>query len=127
MILLYLAAGGIAGTWARYGLGRWVQASAGEGFPWGTFAVNLLGSFLLGLLLRSTESAPVSPETRAMLTVGFCGAFTTFSTFTHETVVLLQEGAWARAAAYALGSLLLGLAALAAGLGTATLLVPAKG
>jgi CrcB protein len=126
MILLYLAAGGIAGTWARYGLGRWVQASAGEGFPWGTFAVNLLGSFLLGLLLRSTESAPVSPETRAMLTVGFCGAFTTFSTFTHETVVLLQEGAWARAAAYALGSLLLGLAALAAGLGTAALLAPAK-
>jgi fluoride exporter len=127
MILLYLAAGGIAGTWARYGLGRWVQASAGDEFPWGTFAVNLLGSFLLGLLLRSTETAPVSPETRAMLTVGFCGAFTTFSTFTHETVVLLQEGAWARAAAYALGSLLLGLAALAAGLATAGLLVPAKG
>jgi len=127
MILLYLAAGGIAGTWARYGLGRWVQASAGDGFPWGTFAVNLLGSFLLGLLLRSTETAPVSPETRAMLTVGFCGAFTTFSTFTHETVVLLQEGAWARAAAYAVGSLLLGLAALAAGLATAGLLVPAKG
>ncbi len=127
MILLYLAAGGIAGTWARYGLGRWVQASAGEGFPWGTFAVNLLGSFLLGFLLRSTESASVSPETRAMLTVGFCGAFTTFSTFTHETVVLLQEGAWARAVAYALGSLLLGLAALAAGLAAAGLLVPAKG
>ena len=127
MILLYLAAGGVAGTWARYGLGRWVQASAGDGFPWGTFAVNLLGSFLLGLLIRSTEGAAVSPETRAMLTVGFCGAFTTFSTFTHETAVLLQQGAWARAAAYALGSLVLGLAALAAGLGTAGLLVSAKG
>ena len=127
MILLYLAAGGIAGTWARHGLGRWVQASAGDGFPWGTFVVNLLGSFLLGFLIRAMEGASVSPETRAMLTVGFCGAFTTFSTFTHETVVLLQEGAWARAAAYALGSLLLGLAALAAGLGTAGLLVGAKG
>ncbi|HEU4454882.1 MAG TPA: fluoride efflux transporter CrcB [Longimicrobium sp.] len=127
MILLYLAAGGIAGTWARHGVGRWVQASAGDGFPWGTFVVNLLGSFLLGFLIRAMEGASVSPETRAMLTVGFCGAFTTFSTFTHETVVLLQEGAWARAAAYALGSLLLGLAALAAGLGTAGLLVGAKG
>jgi fluoride exporter len=127
MILLYLAAGGIAGTWARYGLGRWVQASAGDGFPWGTFVVNLIGSFLLGFLIRAMEGTSVSPETRALLTVGFCGAFTTFSTFTHETVVLLEQGAWARAAAYALGSLLLGLAALAAGLGTAGLLVPAKG
>jgi fluoride exporter len=123
MILLYLAAGGVAGTWARYGLGRWVQEWAGPAFPWGTFVVNVLGSFALGFLLRATEASTISPETRAMLTVGFCGAFTTFSTFSHETIVLLQEGAWGRAVAYALGSLLLGLAAVAAGLGTAGWLV----
>lgn len=116
MILLYLAAGGVAGTWARYGMGRWVQAAAEDGFPWGTLVVNVLGSFLLGILLRATESAAVSTETRAMLMVGFCGAFTTFSTFTYETVELVQHGAWARAGAYALGSVLVGLGALAAGM-----------
>ena len=119
MILLALAAGGVLGTLARYGLAGWVHAWAGTGFPWGTFAVNVVGSFLLGFALRGSELSSLSPETRALLTTGFCGAFTTFSTLSWETVALLQGGAWGRAGAYALGSLGLGLAAVWAGLSLA--------
>lgn len=116
MTWMALAAGGVAGTIARHALGRWVQAAAGGGFPWGTLVVNVLGSLLLGLLVRLTEGADVSPAVRTALTAGFCGAFTTFSTLGLETVVLLQEGHPGRAAAYALGSLAVGLAAVGAGL-----------
>ena len=116
MILFYLAIGGVLGTWARYGLGGWIHGIVGTAFPWGTLGVNLLGSFLLGFAIRATEMSPLSPETRAMVTIGFCGAFTTFSTFTYETVALLQAREWTRAALYAFGSLGLGLAAMAAGL-----------
>ena len=116
MILFYLAVGGVLGTWARYGLGGWIHGSMGGTFPWGTLAANLLGSFLLGLAIRGTELTPLSPELRGLLTVGFCGAFTTFSTFTYETVALLQSREWGRAMVYAFGSLGLGLAAMTAGL-----------
>ncbi|HEU0053998.1 MAG TPA: fluoride efflux transporter CrcB [Longimicrobium sp.] len=116
MLVLWLAAGGIAGTLARYGLGRWVHSWAGIAFPWGTFAINLMGSFVLGVLLRGFEGSAVTPEVRAGLTAGFCGAFTTFSTFTFETVALMEAGAWGRAFAYSLGSLVLGLAAAWAGI-----------
>lgn len=121
MILVYLAAGGVVGTLARYGVGAWIQSWAGTGFPWGTFAINLAGSFVLGFVLRYAALADLSPEVRGMLAVGFCGAFTTFSTLSFETVTLLQEGAWGRAALYALGSVALGLAAVAAGMGLAPL------
>ena len=123
MILLSLAVGGVLGTLARYGLAGWVQSWAGASFPWGTFAVNLLGSFLLGFALRGSEAAALSTETRALLTTGFCGAFTTFSTLSWETVALLQSGAWGRAGAYALGSLALGLAAVWAGLSLAPVVI----
>ena len=123
MILLALAAGGVLGTLARYGLAGWVHTWAGTAFPWGTFAVNVLGSFLLGFALRGSEVASLSTETRALLTTGFCGAFTTFSTMSWETVALLQSGAWGRAGAYALGSLGLGLAAVWAGLSLAPLVL----
>lgn len=120
MLYIYLAVGGVTGTFARYGLSGWIYSVAGASFPWGTFAVNLIGSFILGFLAPTMQVAPVSPEVRSLLTVGFCGAFTTFSTFSYETVMLLQEGAWGRAALYALGSLLLGLLALWGGIALAT-------
>jgi CrcB protein len=119
MILLSLAVGGVLGTLARYGLAGWVHTWAGTAFPWGTFVVNALGSFLLGFALRGSDAAALSPEVRALLTTGFCGAFTTFSTLSWETVALLQAGAWGRAGAYSLGSLGLGLAAVWAGLSLA--------
>jgi fluoride exporter len=120
MVYVYLAVGGVLGTFARYGLGGWIYSWAGTQLPWGTFVVNIFGSFLLGFLTRTMQVAPVSPEVRALLTVGFCGAFTTFSTLSYETMTLMQEGAWTRAALYAFGSLGFGLLALFGGITLAT-------
>jgi CrcB protein len=127
MLYLFLAAGGVLGTLARYRMGIWVHGWAGTGMPWGTFAINLVGSFVLGLATQFASVLPVSPELRGLVTVGFCGAFTTFSTFMFETATLLQDGEWGRAAAYALGSLALGLAAMLLGLSTAALLTRSGG
>jgi CrcB protein len=119
---LSLAVGGLVGTLARYEMARWVHGWTGTAFPWGTFAVNALGCVALGFLVRYSESAAWSPELRGMLTVGFCGAFTTFSTFSYETVAMLQGGELVKAAAYAFGSLAVGIAGMLAGLGLAGLL-----
>ena len=96
-------------------LGGWVQAGLGPAFPWGTLVVNLIGSLVLGFFVRATELGTFSPETRAFVSFGLCGAFTTFSTLSLETVVMMQAGAWSRAAIYAFGSLALGVAAVVAG------------
>ena len=116
MTLLYVALGGAAGAVARYGLGGWVQGLAGFGFPWGTLVVNLVGSLLIGFAVRYLEAVHLAPDLRALVTIGLLGAFTTFSTFTLETVTLLEDGAWGRAGAYAFGSLFLGLAAVYVGM-----------
>lgn len=123
MLYAYLAVGGMLGTLARFALGGLVQNSTGAAFPWGTLGVNLLGSFLLGLAVRGAELTYVSPELRGMITIGFCGAFTTFSTYTYETVALMNDGAWSRALIYAFGSLGTGLLAIALGLSAANLLL----
>lgn len=127
MFYAYLAIGGVLGTLARYGLGGWVHTWAGIGFPWGTLGVNLLGSFLLGLAARGAELFSLSPELRGMMTIGFCGALTTFSTFSLETLLLIQEGAWTRAAVYASASVAVALAALVLGFSTADLLLRGGG
>lgn len=119
MLYLYLAAGGVIGTLARYGLGKWIAGWAGDAFPWHTFAINLAGSLVLGFAARAFESLSTSPEMRGLVAVGLCGAFTTFSTYSLETVELLQRGAWGRAAAYALGSVAVGLLAVWAGMSLA--------
>lgn len=115
-MLALVALGGAIGAIARYGVWGWIQGAAGTGFPWGTLVVNVVGSFLLGLLVAVFQGAAVAPETRAFLTVGVLGAFTTFSTFSYETVLLAQEGYWARAAAYSGGSLAVGVLAVLAGM-----------
>ena len=116
LLYLYLAAGGVLGTLARYGIGKWIGAQLGTDFPWHTFIINLSGSLLLGFALRASDALAIAPETRGFVTVGFCGAFTTFSTFTWETAVLIQDGQWGRASAYALGSVAAGLACVFAGM-----------
>ena len=119
-LVLFVAVGGALGAVARYGLSGWVQSVAGGTFPWGTLVVNLLGCFLLGFAFRVLQLSAVSPALRGAVTVGFLGAFTTFSTFGLETVGLLLDGRWARAVASVGGSVAVGLVAVLAGLWLAT-------
>lgn len=100
MILLLIAVGGAAGSVARYLFGRAVQGAIHPDFPIGTFAVNAAGCLLVGVLARVFLHSQTELSLRAMLMVGFCGGFTTFSTFTLETLGLIQGGEWVRAAAY---------------------------
>jgi fluoride exporter len=92
--IIVIAVGGALGSLARYGMSNGVYALLGRGFPWGTLAVNVLGSFLMGLLfVLFLERMTLAPEWRAAVLIGFLGAFTTFSTFSIETLNLLEEGA----------------------------------
>ena len=122
-LTLYLALGGLAGTFARYALQGWAQPSSGT-FPAGTLVVNLAGALLLGFLMRYLlATGLVGPEMRAGLTIGFCGAFTTMSTFSYETVALLTDGEYWRATLYVAGSVGGSLAAMFAGMGIANRLL----
>ena len=111
----YVALGGAAGAMARFALAEWIAYRAGGGFPWGTLVVNVAGSLALGLVLGAFPAAAQWPA-RALLATGFCGAFTTFSTFGYETVSLLQARQHAAAAVYVTGSVLAGLVAVVAGM-----------
>jgi CrcB protein len=115
--LFWIAVAGAAGTLARYGVQRGAVALLGEHFPWGTLAVNALGCLIFGLYWGSRSGAPeaIPAAVAAPLTIGFLGAFTTFSTFAFETDVLLRQGAWGAAAANLLLNLVLGLVLFAAG------------
>ena len=101
MTVLYIAAGGVIGTLSRYYLQGWIQQRAGSSFPLGTLAINLAGSLVLGFVLRlATGATVISPDWRAALTIGFCGAFTTMSTFGYESVRLLGDGEYWYAGLY---------------------------
>ena len=115
-LVLAVAAGGAAGSVARYGVALLAER-AGAGFPWGTLAVNVAGSLLLGALVRHLAVPPgAAPAALPLaLTVGLCGGFTTFSTFSLDLLRLLQSGAAGRAALYAAASVGLSLAAVWAG------------
>ncbi|MCS7058111.1 MAG: fluoride efflux transporter CrcB [Meiothermus sp.] len=106
---LLVALGGAIGALLRYGLGAWVQALGGPGFPWSTFLINVSGSFLIGIVLRLSLEGALSPEWRLFLAVGVLGGYTTFSTFSWETLTLAQQGEWLKASLYVLGSVVLGL------------------
>lgn len=127
MMAVWVALGGAAGALARWGLGGWVQAWAGAAFPWGTFTVNGVGCFLIGAALPLLDATAASQEVRTAVVVGLLGAFTTFSTYSLETVALLRDGDWARAMAYALGSVVVGLVAVATGLVAASWGLQARG
>lgn len=106
---LLVALGGALGSLLRYGFGAWVQGLAGPGFPYSTLFINALGSFLLGLVVGLSLEGALSGEARLFLAMGVLGGFTTFSTFSYETVLLLQDGEWSKALLYVLLSVLLGL------------------
>jgi fluoride exporter len=95
---LWICLGGALGTGARYLVSGWTLQALGSAFPWGTLAVNLAGSFLLaGLMALGVESSLFSPTLRLALATGVMGGFTTYSTFSYETMRSLQEGAWGTA------------------------------
>ena len=112
MIPLLVALGAAVGAPLRYLTDRWVQARHATGFPWGTFVVNVTGSFVLGLVV----GAAAPPAVLALLGTGFCGALTTYSTFGYETVQLAAGRSRLMAALNAMGSVLAGLGAAALGL-----------
>ena len=100
MKIIYLGIFGGMGCVARYMVSGWVYSLAGRTLPYGTLAVNVIGSLLLGLIMEgSLRSTLLSPELRFGITVGFMGGFTTFSTFSYETVRLLEEGSMVAAGA----------------------------
>ncbi|MET8147238.1 fluoride efflux transporter CrcB [Actinoplanes sp. NPDC049668] len=110
--LLLVALGAAVGAPLRYLTDRAVQSRFGSAFPWGTFAVNVTGSLLLGLLV----GLPAAPWLASLLGTGFCGALTTYSTFSYEVLHLGRAGGRLPAVAYAIGSVLAGLAAAGTGL-----------
>ena len=106
-----IAIGAAVGGVSRYYLSAAVQHRMGSTFPWGTLVINVTGSLVLGFLMRYAISTPsVSVEMRALLTTGFCGGYTTFSTYSYETAALIEDGQLGRAGTYALASVLLALA-----------------
>lgn len=108
---VWISLGGAVGTGGRYLVDAWISRMVDSGFPAGTFTVNVLGSFLLALLMYTAADADgLSTTAFLALTTGAMGGFTTYSTFSYETMELLQDGAWGMAATYVAATLLVCLA-----------------
>jgi len=116
MIYLLIALGGAAGSLLRYVVGRVAQGMSAAGCPIGTLFVNVSGCFISGVLVRQFMNMQLSPDLRALLIVGFCGGFTTFSTFTADTLGLIEGGEYGRATGYVILSVSLSLLATFAGM-----------
>ena len=114
-LLLVFLGGGIGST-LRYGLAKWLNSSV-TGIPYGTFAANILGSLLIGIILgMAARNNSLSENTILLVATGFCGGFTTFSTFAYENHVFLKSGDFTSFALYTLGSFVLGFVAVFSGI-----------
>ncbi len=128
MRLLLICLAGALGTAARYAAGGLAARWLGPDFPYGTLIVNVLGSFLIGVVQHAGLHALAIPETlRLVLTVGVLGGFTTYSAFSYETLKLLDEGSWAAAGVNVALTTTLCLVVCAAGLGLGRALLGARG
>jgi len=109
-LILVIAIGGAFGSVARYALNIAIQSRYADPFPLGIMVINVSGSFLLGFVMRlSLETTAMSPELRLLLTTGFCGGFTTFSTFSYDALTLFESGPLRSAWTYVIGSVVLSL------------------
>ncbi len=120
--LLLVAVGGALGSVARYQTAGWVPRLTGPGAPWsGTFTVNIIGGFLMGVLVGflAFRGGADQERWRILLGVGILGGFTTFSSFSLDTALMIQRRAWDMALGYALASVVLSIGALFAGLALA--------
>lgn len=116
-IVLAVAAGGALGAVMRYLVSGWMHAIGGTRFPWGTLTANVLGSFLLGILMSAfLDHSTAGPGLRAFWTIGVLGAFTTYSTFSYETVSLISGGDWTAGGMNVVANLGLGIGAALVGL-----------
>lgn len=110
-IFCSVAVGGALGCVSRYYLTAFIQQRAGASFPAGTMIINITGSFLVGFIMRyALQSGAVSAETRTLLTTGFCGGYTTFSTYSYEAAMMLEDREYGRAALYVGATVVLALA-----------------
>jgi CrcB protein len=125
MAYLWVAIGGALGSVARFGFANWMAVVTGAEFPWGTLVINIAGSFIIsffGVLTGSAARFAVPYEARVFVTVGICGGFTTFSSFSLQTVELVRTGQPGRAAIYVAASVGLCLAGCALGIAAANAL-----
>jgi len=90
--ILYIAIGGMLGALSRYFLSKFITQNVNDIFPWGTFVINVTGCFFIGLFYIAFDRIITGPDLRSFLTIGFLGAYTTFSTYSLETINLLREG-----------------------------------
>lgn len=117
MKILLIGCGGFFGALARFYVSKGTMMLFGNRIPYGTLAVNVIGSFLLGLIFTlSVEKLAISENVRFFAAVGFLGAFTTFSTFSVESLYLLEDSAYLSAFIYIMGNLILSLSAAFAGI-----------
>lgn len=114
--IMIVGLGGFIGTVARFLISRYFQVNITSVFPWSTFVVNIVGCLLIGLIYGISEKSDVlSPEIRLFLTVGICGGFTTFSSFSNDSFMLMREQEWFRFALYTSLSIFIGLMAVYVG------------
>lgn len=107
--MLIAGVGGFFGTCGRYLTGVVAKKMFGSGYPFGTFLVNVIGCFIIGVLFGVWDAHEMSPYMKALLISGFCGGFTTFSSFSHDSYALLQQHKYGKYALYLISSVGLGM------------------
>ena len=123
--VMVLSLGGALGVNVRYWMGAWISRWASPQFPWPTFTINVSGSFAIGFLAVLLARWLPHPNIRLLVIVGFLGGYTTFSSYSYETLTLAERGELALAFVYVTSSVILGLAAVGSGAALARMLVPA--